>query len=165
MAKPKVIAFHKGSTSVRIEHLKNRRSLLLTLSQQPGREPEAVEVPLPELIDHLAIEAADICGTWYLLFAARQGQERGGRQDLVGAFLSAAESKAAFVQVRESAAYGTGGWAELVALEPNGRLRQVCWAGDKEARSTAVDETTEGAAQRGSGRWRRRPSGPADDSR
>jgi len=85
-------------------------------------------MPLAEFVAGLGLEAADLMSTrQYLLFGGAGGGA-GGLRDLVGAFDAEATAKDAFRSLRLSPDF-RGGWAELVALQPEGRMKAVCWFG------------------------------------
>lgn len=161
MARRRTVVVQQGSTNVRIEYVKSRGNLRLVVSHEPGTDLEPIEVPLQELIDHLPIEPSDIAQTWYLLFAARS--DEGRRHDLVRTFRSQVEARAAFIEWRESAAFAAGGWAEVVALDPNGHVKQVCWDGARGLASAHTGEDADDPGERRTaGRWRRRPPGSSE---
>ena len=131
MSKPKAIVSQQGSTSVRIEYVKCRRSLRLTGWRDRGPALEPVEVALPAMLEQLDIAAADVgAEAWYLLFAGRDGEPRGGSEDLIGTFRCPVEGKTKFLEL-QAARPSNGGWAELVMLDPNGQLKRVCWFGER----------------------------------
>jgi hypothetical protein len=85
-------------------------------------------MPLAEFVAGLGLKAADLMSTrQYLLFGAAGGAA-GGLRDLVGAFSVEATARDAFRSLRLSPDF-RGGWAELVALQPEGRMKPVCWFG------------------------------------
>ncbi len=139
MSKPRAIVSQTGSTSVRIEYVKGRRLLRLTGWRGHGPELGPVEVELPTMVERLDIDPADVgADAWYLLFAGRDGERRGGIADLVGAYRCPNESKTKFLELQR-ARVASGGWAELVMLQPNGQLKAVCWFGEKNGRSAETD--------------------------
>ncbi len=137
VTKPRAIVSQTGSTSVRIEYVKGRRLLRLTGWRGRGAELGPVEVELPAMVEGLDIDPADVgAEAWYLLFAGRDGERRGGIADLVGAYRCPNESKTKFLELQE-ARVASGGWAELVVPQPNGQLKAVCWFGEKGGPSPA----------------------------
>jgi len=151
----------QGSTKVRIEYVKSRHLLRLVVWHASAMEPKPLEVPLQELVDQLSIEPSDLGQTWYLLFTAREGERCCGHH-LVRTFDSLAEGRAAFVRLRETAAPTPGGWVELVALGPTGRVKQVCWDPQGAAPSAEDGAPPEVSDERRTGQSRRRlPGHPA----
>lgn len=125
MTKPRGIVTGPGG-AVTIEYL--RMSRVLRFVTPADRSAEAVEMPLAEFVAGLGLEAADLVSTrHYLLFGGAGGVE-GGLRDLIGAFHVEATAKDAFRSIRLSPAF-KGGWAELVVLQPEGRMKPLCWFG------------------------------------
>lgn len=125
MTKPRGIVTGPGG-AVAIEYL--RRSRVLRFVTPADRSAGAVEVPLAEFVAGLGLEAADLVSTrQYLLFGGAGGGA-GGLRDLVGAFNVEATAKDAFRSLRLSPDF-RGGWAELVVLQAEGRMKPVCWFG------------------------------------
>jgi len=125
MTKPRGIVTGPGG-AVAIEYL--RTSRVLRFHAPSGGTAGAVEMPLAEFVAGLGLEAADLMSPrQYLLFGGAGGGA-GGVRDLVGAFNAEATAKDAFRSLRLSPDL-RGGWAELVALQPGGRMKLVCWFG------------------------------------
>lgn len=125
MSKPKGIVTGPGG-AVAIEYL--RTSRVLRFVTPADRSAAAVEMPLAEFVAGLGLEAADLMSTCqYLLFGGADGGA-GGLRDLVGTFSTEAAAKDAFRSLRLSPDF-RGGWAELVELQPEGRMKPVCWFG------------------------------------
>ncbi len=74
---------------------------------------------------------------WFLLFGGTQREAIGGLRSLRGVFDSEEEGRAAFRRLRLGPRSAPG-WGELVALEPSGRVRAVCWFGVP-SQAVAVD--------------------------
>ena len=125
MVKPRgIVTGPEGA--VTIEYLRASR-VLRFVAPADSRAP-AVEMPLAEFVAHLGLEAADLMSTrQYLLFGGA-GAGSGGLRDLVGAFNTEATARDAFRSLRLSPDF-RGGWAELVVLRPEGRMKPVCWFG------------------------------------
>jgi hypothetical protein len=158
MTKPRAIVSQQGSTSVRIEYVKCRGTLRLTGWRERGPSLEPVEVGLPAMVELLDIDPADIgADAWYLLFGGREGEARGGANDLLGAYRSGAEGRAKFLELQQVRAAGGGGWAELVMLHPSGQLKRVSWFGERTSPWGAADfDVVEPAADPPVSRLRRR---------
>ena len=125
MTKPRGIVTGPGG-AVTIEYL--RTSRVLRFHTPADRSAGAVEMPLAEFVAGLGLEAADLMSArQYLLFGGAGGAA-GGLRDLLGAFSVEATAKDAFRSLRLSPDF-RGGWAELVALQPEGRMKPVCWFG------------------------------------
>lgn len=125
MAKPRGIVT-RPEGAVAIEYL--RASRVLRFVAPADRSAGAVEMPLAEFVAGLGLEAADLTPSrQYLLFGGTGGGA-GGLRDLVGAFTNEATAKDAFRRLRLSPDF-RGGWAELVVLQPEGRMKPVCWFG------------------------------------
>lgn len=125
MTKPRGIVAGPGG-AVTVEYL--RASRVLRFHTSADRTAGAVEMPLTEFVTGLGLEAADLMSTrQYLLFGAAGGAA-GGLRDLLGAFSAEARARDAFRSLRLSPDF-RGGWAELVALQPEGRMKPVCWFG------------------------------------
>src|SRR5215211_5344408 len=103
MSKPKTMVSQQGSTSVRIEYVKYRRILRLTGWRERGPALEPVEVDLPAMLETLQVDPADLgAAAWYLLFAGREGELRGGVHDLLGAYRCPDEGKARFLELQQA---------------------------------------------------------------
>jgi len=125
MTKPKGIVTGPGG-AVEIEYLRSSR--VLRFLTPADRGAGAVEMPLAEFVAGLGLEASDLMSTrQYLLFGGASGVA-GGLRDLIGAFNTEATAKDAFRRLRLSPDF-RGGWAELVVLQPEGRMKPVCWFG------------------------------------
>lgn len=125
MAKPRAMVTGPEGT-VAIEYL--RASRILRFVAPADCSAGAVEVPLAEFVAGLGLEAADLMSSrQYLLFGGTGGGA-GGLRDLVGAFNAEATAKDAFRGLRLSPDFRRG-WAELVVLLPEGRMKPVCWFG------------------------------------
>ena len=125
MTKPRGIVTGPGG-AVRIEYL--RTSRVLRFVTPADRSAGAVEMPVAEFVAGLGLEAADLISTrQYLLFGG-VGGGAGGLRDLLGAFSTEAKAKDAFRTLRLSPDF-RGGWAELVVLQPEGRVKPLCWFG------------------------------------
>jgi hypothetical protein len=99
----------------------------------------ASELSLAEFLGHLGITAADVVPELrYLLFTSTGVGGAGGSGDLARTFTDEAQARAAFRNVRLAPAYRHG-WAELAALDVNGRVAPVCWFG---VRSPVVPPAT-----------------------
>ena len=125
MAKPRgILTGPEGA--VAIEYL--RASRVLRFVAPSDRSAGAVEMPLAEFVAGLGLVAADLTSNrQYLLFGGTGGGA-GGLRDLVGAFTTEATAKDAFRSLRLSPDF-RGGCAELVVLQPEGRMKPVCWFG------------------------------------
>lgn len=150
MTKPRGIVTGPGG-AVAIEYL--RTSRVLRFHSPADRTAGAVEMPLAEFVAGLGLEAADLMSTrQYLLFGGAGGAA-GGLRDLVGAFDVEATAKDAFRSLRLSPDF-RGGWAELVALQPEGRMKPVCWFGRAPSDPSNWGPTTPGAGRKRVGsRW------------
>jgi hypothetical protein len=111
-----------------MEYVRSRQVLRFATSGRAG----TVEVPPTTLLRELGIDVVELAPTrQFLLFGGRGPATAGGLGDLIAVFRSEAEARDDFRRVRlDSTAHG---WAELVALDAGGRLRQICWYGQKNA--------------------------------
>lgn len=127
--KPKDILATSASTQMRIEYLKGRRVLRLTARDGDAPPLGSIEIPFAALVEQLDIDAAELARRpRLLLFAGLHDRPRGGVGDLIGCFESEGDGRAAFRQLREERSDAEG-WAELVALEDNGRRNLLAWFG------------------------------------
>ncbi|MDQ3643538.1 MAG: hypothetical protein M3450_19225 [Actinomycetota bacterium] len=127
--KPKDILVTSASMQMRIEYLKGRRVLRLTARGGDAPPLGSVEVPFAALVEQLEIDAGELARPpRLLLFAGLHERPRGGIGDLIGCFESEGDGRAAFRRLREERSDDEG-WAELVALEDNGRRALVAWFG------------------------------------
>lgn len=150
MSKPRGIVTGPGG-AVAIDYL--RTSRVLRFHTPADRSAGAVEMPLSEFVAGLGLEAADLISTrQYLLFAGAAGGA-GGLRDLVGAFDVEAAAKDAFRSLRLSPDF-RGGWAELVVLQPEGRMKPVCWFGRAPSDSSTWSPPAPAVRRRrGRSRW------------
>ena len=125
MTKPKGVVTGPGG-AVAIEYL--RTSRVLRFVTPADRSGGAVEMPLAEFVAGLGLEATDLMPTRHYLLFGGADSGAGGLRDLVGAFDAEATAKDAFRSLRLSPDF-RGGWAELVVLQPEGRMKPVCWFG------------------------------------
>ncbi len=152
MSTPRNIVATGASGRMRIEYLKGRRALRLTMEEGGG----PVEVPLASLVDRLDVERRDLAPRpRLLLFTGRHDHPGGGAGDLAGWYESEIEARAAFRGVRESTSDDEG-WAQLVALDGGARTNVVAWfgrpgadAGPRQQRLRVVGERQHHPAGRG----------------
>lgn len=125
MGKPRNIVAAGPSGRVRIEYIEARHTLRLNADDGTG----PVEMPLARLIDGLRIDPRDfVSAPRLLLFAGRYDAPGHGADDLVGAFDSMADGRAAFREMRGTRSDDEG-WAQLVTLGGGGRGTVVAWFG------------------------------------
>jgi hypothetical protein len=106
-----------------------RRRQMLRVVHTDERRSGTVEVPLPEFLEALGIEPADLApARHFLLFAGPHHRPAGGLGDLVGTFADEHEARQAFQRLRLSTDYRNG-WAEVVEVDSAGRTRALCWFG------------------------------------
>lgn len=132
---PKGILATSASMQMRIEYLKKRRVLRLTARGGDAPPLGSVEVPLALLVEQLEMDVGELARPpRLLLFAGLHDRPRGGIGDLIGCFESEGDGRAAFRRLREERSDDEG-WAELVALEDNGRRKLVAWFGRSDRRT------------------------------
>lgn len=153
MTKPRGIVTGPGG-AVAIEYL--RTSRVLRFHTPADRTAGAVEMPLAEFVAGLGLEAADLMSTHQYLLFGGAGRGAGGLRDLVGAFNVEATAKDAFRSLRLSPDF-RGGWAELVAVQPEGRMKPVCWFGRAPSDTSNCGLPAPASGRKGVGsRWSRR---------
>lgn len=119
-----------------VEYVRSRRVVRLV---DHRHEHDVVEMPLAAFISGLGLEAADLLPSrHYLLFAGMGSGAAGGLRDLHGAYDSETRARAAFRELRVSAAF-TGGWAELALVRSGRRIEPVCWFGRGGSNATDWD--------------------------
>jgi hypothetical protein len=126
-----------GPTRVGVEFVKSRRVLRLFgwCDHHEGRVTPA-EVPLRSFLEQVGVpdEALGLSPR-FLLFAGSHRRPRGGYRDLVAGFDAEDRAREVFRRLRLTRQPDLD-WAELVALEPGGRLKPLCWFG---VRAAAVE--------------------------
>src|SRR2546429_436890 len=76
-------------------------TLRVGVGRHCGPAPGPVGVALPAMLERLDIAAADVgAEAWYLLFAGRDGEPRGGSEDLIGTFRCPVEGKTKFLELQ-----------------------------------------------------------------
>lgn len=143
MGKPRRLVAEPPADIV-VEYVHGRR--VMRLVNQAGGRREVVEMSLDSFLSGLGLEAADLTpARHYLLFASTGSGGAGGLRDLHGAFDSEKRARDAFRNLRMASAF-SGGWAELLAVQPGRRIVPVCWFGRAASDPThwdhrAADET------------------------
>ena len=119
-----------GRARLRVEFVKRRRVLRVVGQEEADRSRvEPLELPVDGLLHRLGIPPEQLgLPSRYLLFGGSQQGAVGGLRSLVGVFGTEAEGREAFRRLR-LAARSDPGWGELVALDPSGRPKPLCWFG------------------------------------
>lgn len=99
-----------------------------------------------------ALPQLHVSSRQYLLFGGA-GAGAGGLRDLVGAFDAEATARDAFRDLRLSPDF-RGGWAELVVVQPDGRMKPLCWFGRAPSDPPSLGPPTLAVRRKGSrSRW------------
>lgn len=112
---------------MRVEYVRSRQ--ILRLSGPEVAAADSLEIPLSGLIRRLGLETPASPRVRYLLFGGLHTQERtGGTSNIVGVFNCESRARQAFVELRHQRT-DCEGWAELAAVNGNGRVTVISWFG------------------------------------
>lgn len=133
------------ATGTTIEYVRRRGILRFATSGRDG----TAEVAPGALLRDLGIDVADLAPTrQFLLFGGRGPATAGGLGDLIAVVGSESEARDEFRRLWLGDS--PHGWAELAALDAAGRLRRICWYGEKNGPPAPTAPTPVPS-------WRRRP--------
>jgi hypothetical protein len=129
VGKPRRIAGEAQGAEFRIEYVRSRR-VVRVVASHCGKKLPALELGLEEFWNELGIDAAELARERRFLLFAGSGSPAGGTRDLVAHFTSENDARRAFWRLlqRKSPPYR---WAEVATLDAAGRMRQLCWFGER----------------------------------
>lgn len=129
MGRSKGVTIRQGRSSLQVEYVKTRAVLRLRRVDGADDPGAALELPLEELTRAFGIglRRPETCPR-FLLFGGPSPQRAGGSNDLLAAYRSEDDARAAFHELRRSQTR-RGGWAELVAVDGSRPPRRLCWSG------------------------------------
>jgi hypothetical protein len=125
MGRPARITTGTGPSRISWEYVRGRGVLRLTAAAPLV----GVEVPFAELVQRLQVDTGQLLpARQFLLFAGRRNGPFAALGNLIGVFADERTARRAFERVRLEED-PTVGWAQLLSLDPRGRVRAIGWFG------------------------------------